>query len=250
MRRLFLGLALILGVAAATPPASAQPLVADLSSHLIAITTGFAGTEVMLYGAADGMGDIVVVVRGPETSTTVRRKVRLGGIWINRDSMTFAGVPSFYRIAATRPLAEIASPSVRSRHQLGVDQLRLNPEHAEPGAEIASFRDGLVRNKERAKLFVAAVGGVTMLRTDQARLFRTNIELPANVPTGTFTAEVFYLRNGQVVAAQSTPMVVSKIGFGAELYDFAHRYAAFYGIIAIAIAVLAGWGASVAFRRS
>jgi len=250
MRRLIILLTLVLGGGAATSPSSAQPLVADLSSHLIAITTGFSGTDVLLYGATDGMGDIVVVVRGPETLTTVRRKVRVGGIWINRDRMTFAGVPSFYRIAATRPLTEITSPSVRGRHQLGVDQLRLNPDQPASDVELTAFREGLVRNKEQARLFLAKVGDVTMLRTDQARLFRTRIDLPANVPTGTYTAEVFFLRNGQVVAAQATPMVVSKIGFGAELYDFAHRYSAIYGIIAIVIAVLAGWGASVAFRRS
>ena len=38
----------------------AQQLVADLSSHLIAITTGFTGTEVVLFGTTDGAGDVEI----------------------------------------------------------------------------------------------------------------------------------------------------------------------------------------------
>lgn len=45
----------------------AQQLVADLSSHLIAITTGFTGTEVVLFGTTDGAGDVAIVVTGPRS---------------------------------------------------------------------------------------------------------------------------------------------------------------------------------------
>ena len=41
----------------ASRPLKAEPLVADLSNHLIAITTGFTGAQVLLFGATDGPGD-------------------------------------------------------------------------------------------------------------------------------------------------------------------------------------------------
>jgi hypothetical protein len=44
-------------------------------------------------------------------------------------------------------------------------------------------------------------------------------------------------------------MRVKKTGIGARIYDLAHRHAALYGLLAVAIAILAGWGASAAFRR-
>jgi uncharacterized protein (TIGR02186 family) len=81
-------------------------------------------------------------------------------------------------------------------------------------------------------------------------LFRTRIYFPSNVPTGTYTVEVFLVRDGNVVSAQSTPLVISKIGFGAELFDFAHRHPALYGILAVLVALAAGWLAGVAFRRT
>jgi uncharacterized protein (TIGR02186 family) len=237
----------LVATALAAGPARAQPLVFDLSSHLIAITTGFSGTELLLFGATEGEGDVIVTLRGPETTTVVRKKSRVAGIWINTERMAFTGVPAFYRVAASRPLEQIAPPALRARYQVGLENLRMSPPvDARPG-EIQAFRAGLLRNQESRGLYASEPGRVTFLGP---RLFRTRVVLPANVPPGAYTAEVLLVRNGQVIAAQTTPMFVSKIGLGAEVYDFAHRHAALYGILAILLAVLSGWGAGVAFRKA
>src|SRR2546423_1125025 len=82
-------------------PARSPSPVAALTTHLIAITTGFTGAAVVLFGATDGPGDIVVTVRGPDREVTVRRKERVAGIWVNTQQMSFARVPSFYALAAS-----------------------------------------------------------------------------------------------------------------------------------------------------
>jgi hypothetical protein len=79
MPRVMAILCLIVAALAASP-ARAQPLVFDLSSHLIAITTGFSGTELLLFGATEGEGDVIVTLRGPETTAVVRKKSRVAGI--------------------------------------------------------------------------------------------------------------------------------------------------------------------------
>ena len=73
--------------------AAQAPLVADLSEHLVAITTGFAGADVLLFGATDAEGDVVVVVRGPSQPVTLHRKGRVLGIWANTASMNFSREP-------------------------------------------------------------------------------------------------------------------------------------------------------------
>lgn len=228
-------------------PARAQPLVFDLSSHLIAITTGFSGTELLLFGATEGEGDVIVTLRGPETTAVVRKKSRVAGIWINTERMSFSSVPAFYRVAASRPMDQIAPPTLRTRHQLGLDHLRLIAPADAPADLAPIFRAGLLRNQEARGLYSSEVGRVSFLGP---RLFRTRVVLPANVPPGSYTVEVLLVRNGQVIAAQTTPMFVSKVGLGAEVYEFAHRHAALYGILAILLAVLSGWGAGVAFRKA
>jgi uncharacterized protein (TIGR02186 family) len=239
-------LALLLVLLVAPLHARAQPLVADLSQHLIAITTGFSGTEVLLFGATEGEGDVVVVVRGPDTSTVVRRKSREVGIWLNTAQVTFTGVPAFYRMASSRPLNEITSPQLRARHQLGIENLRFNTVRPRSPQEIAAFRDGLLRNREREELFVSEPARVTFLGP---RLFRVPFRLPANVPTGAYQVRTLLIQNGEVVAEQVTPMFVSKIGVGADVFEFAHRQPAIYGILAVLVAISAGWAASAVFRR-
>jgi uncharacterized protein (TIGR02186 family) len=238
--------AVLLALFVSVPGAKAQPLIADLSSHLIAITTGFAGTELLLFGATEGEGDVVVIVRGPDSETSVRRKARVAGIWINRDEMRFSGAPTFYRVAASKPLAEFVPQALRQRYQIGTDALRIQAQGEADADEIASFRQGLVRNKEAQKLYDPELGRVAFLGP---RLFRTRIVFPANVPTGAYSVEVLLVRGGQVIGAQTTPMFVSKVGIGADIYDFAHDRAAIYGLIAIFLAAFAGWAAGAIFRK-
>ena len=222
-------------------------LVADLSDHFIAITTGFSGASVLLFGATEEAGDIVVIVRGPSVPVLMHRKSRVAGIWINTASMTIEDVPGFYAVAASRPLEDVASESIRRRHQMGVEYLPIAPPLTKASANVAEqWKAGLIRNQQRSGLFSRTTGRVNFLGQ---RLFRTRLELPANVPTGTYRVEVFHLREGRVVGAQTTPLSVSKVGLEAEVFDFAQNRAAWYGLIAILVALVAGWIGHVVFRK-
>lgn len=256
LRNLALLIALALGLAA---PAQAQaqaqaqeehrrqPLVADLSRHLVAITTGFAGTDVLLFGATDEPGDVVLVVRGPTRDEVVRRKERLGGlIWANGAGLTLHDVPAFYRVAANRPIEDVLSLPARQRHQIGADVLNFRASGSVAAEERAAFREALVRLKEDRDLYSYGPKAVSMLAN---RLFRTELYFPANVPTGTYMVEVYLVRDGEVVSAEITPLIISKVGIGADIFQFAHERSALYGIAAIIIAVFAGWLAGVAFRK-
>ncbi len=237
--------ALCLGMAA--PAARAQePLVADLSSREIAINTGFTGASLLLFGAVAGEGDVVVVVRGPARREVVRRKKRVAGVWINVESVSFRDVPVFYRIATARPLAEIAPEAVLEARQLGAERLRLRRIGAAPSGRDP-FLAALLRNKGRDRLYSDGQGKIKVIDN---RLFRTDVYFPANVPTGIYTVEVMLFRAGHLVDVQLTPVTVRKVGLEADIYNFAHQHSALYGIIAILIALMAGWLAGAVFRKS
>lgn len=249
MRMLFLALLMLLPVTGAN---AAEPLVADLSKHLVAITTGFAGTDVLLFGAIEEVGDgktgdVVVVVRGPNKTETLRRKDRAAGIWINSGIAKVDNAPSFYHVASTRPLDQLAPPGILGRHQIGLDHLDLDIRVKDTGADLEQYRRALIRLNQKKGLYGDKVVDIGML---SQRLFRTDVHFPANVPVGVYMVEVYLMVGGQVVSAQTTPLVVSKIGIGADVYDFAHQQAAAYGLIAIALAAFAGWLAAVVFKKA
>jgi uncharacterized protein (TIGR02186 family) len=243
-------LALAAGLAAAllgTPPAAAQQVIADLSRHFVPITTGFAGADVLLFGAVDGEGDVVITVRGPQTDVVVRLKTQVNGMWINTQSVTFGRVPGYYAVASTKPLEEIVPDSVAEREEIGARRLRFQPESNVAPVTVEVFRNALLRNMERQGLFQPRAASMRFLGQ---RLFRADIVFPANVPTGTYTVNVYLVRDGQVVSATTTPLSVSKVGLSAEIFDFAQNRGLSYGFIAVAFAGLAGWAASRLFQRS
>ncbi len=240
-------LGLIAGLLAALPRfAVGADLVSSLSSNLVAITTGFTGTNVLLFGAIDGGGDVVVVVRGPETAEVVRRKGRKLGIWVNESEVVFANVPGFYAVASSRPPLTHVPDDLAALHEIGLDRLRLRPLHSPPPAVAAEFRSALIRTKQREKLYTADAGDIHFLDN---RLFRTDMWIPANAPVGTYTVNVFLIRDGEVTNAEITPLLVSRVGFEAGVFEFAHQYAVAYGILAIGIAAIAGWVANLVFRK-
>ena len=245
MSRWLVALAFVLG---ALPARAQQPLLADLSGHLIAITTGFTGTSVVLFGATDGPGDIVAIVRGPERDAVVWQKRHLGGLWINGHSVTFANVPSYYAVFSNRTLADIAPPSAQAASQIGIANLRIDPRdpRIKPG-ETTTFRAALINERKRVHLFAEYPGSVAFLGD---RLFRATLDFPANVPTGNYLVEVLLVRNGKVVSGQTTPLVIAEIGIGADVSEFASNNAALYGLAAVMGAALLGWLASLPFRHA
>ena len=229
----------------AFPPARAE-LVAALSNHLVAISTGFSGTDVLLFGAIEGSGDVVVVVRGPESVATVHRKGRNFGIWVNEADLAFANVPGYWSISSSRPLQTLVPDDVADFHQLGLQYLRLKPLEKSSDRRIREFRAALIRNKQRAGLYTDTPGEITFLGN---RLFRTDLWIPANAPIGIYTVSVYLIRDNDVVSAETTPLVVGKVGFEARVYDVAHRRPLGYGILAVLIAAMAGWTANLMFRK-
>ncbi len=229
-------------------PAGAQELVADLSRHVIQIASDFSGTELLVFGAigTESEADIVVIVRGPRDEVVVRKKARLMGIWINAESAVFRSVPGFYGVAATRPLDDIGAAEMRRLMEIGLDGLRLDPDPELDAGEIAEFRRALIGLRQAEGLFPTEPGKVDVVG---GRLFRARIPFPASVPVGAYVADTFLIRDGEVVVAQSSPLVVNKAGFGADIYDFAHEEASLYGLLAVIAAAMAGLTGSVLFRR-
>ncbi len=226
-----------------------QALIADLSKHLIAITTAFTGAEVLLFGTVEKPGgDVVVLVFGPPEELRVRRKSRVGPFWFNTDEMRFRGVPGFYAVASSKPLELLAEEDVLRRYRIGVERLdfEARPDRHHDEADLRAFRDALVRAKQRQELYVRSPIPVYFLGN---RLFRTVVPFPANVPPGNYQVQTLYLRDGQVVQAQSNVLVVSKVGVEADIFDLARRRPALYGLSSILIAVAAGWTASLVFAR-
>ncbi len=249
--------ALLLGAvgSAAQDEPAAERVEADVSSRQVSIETDFAGTQIVVFGAVDnsrqqaaqdGLYDVVVVVRGPAEDFVVRRKDQIFGVWINNDSRTFTDVPGYYAVLSTRPLEEIARPTLLQRYQIGFRNLEfVTPADAAPQV-LASFRDALLRIKSSSRLYQEQPFSVGFISRS---LFRGTLSLPSNVPTGHFSVEIFLFRHGEFLSKYETRLMIDKAGFERFIYDLAYQQPLIYGIAAVIIAVAAGLAASAMFRK-
>jgi len=246
----------------AAPPAEGtqETIEADVSTRSVEVTTDFTGHEILVFGAIDNSQqpadenayyDVVVVVEGTPLPVVVRRKSDVAGVWVNTSSVVFASVPSYYAIASTRPVEEVAGPKVLERHAIGFAHIKMTPA---PGYqlryndyELAAFKAALIRLKQQEQLYVVqAKDGVTFTGRS---LFRSTISLPANVPVGPLVARTFLFRDGEVVSADISRVTLERTGVERVLHNFAFRYPFTYGMFAVILAVLSGLLASAYFRR-
>ena len=232
--------------AAAEDEGADEPLLIALSTQRIEIDSNFAGTSILLFGATDVAGDVVVSVRGPEEPVVVRRKRQSAGVWINQEAIAFRNVPGYYFVAASRPLEEIAPAEYLDRKQLGAGRLLLEAIWFDTSGDADEFRAALHRHRERDSLYKSEPGTVEFI---DERLFRTTIDLPAHVPTGDYVVEATLVVGGEVLSTRTDALSIEKAGFSADISAFARTDEALYGVIAIALALVAGWLGSFAFRK-
>ena len=256
MRRLALILAIVL-LAIGAGPAAAERLVVSLSNHRVAVTSSFTGEDLVLFGTIEPDAgktlrppyNMVVTVTGPRETLRTRRKERALGIWVNMDSREFVRVPSYLSVLSNRPVADIASPDVLRRLQVGLDNFllpqRIGPDIADTVRDDP-FRVAFVRLETQHGLYRQSGTAVTFLTPT---VFRAAIPLPANVPTGNYAIDVKLFADGAMVARTNTALEVIKAGFEQYVADAARDYGLLYGLVTALMALLTGWLASVVFRK-
>jgi uncharacterized protein (TIGR02186 family) len=234
--------------------ASKPTLVPDVSARHIEIRYTFAGAELLLFGAIVYPGgripthtpDVVVVVKGPADSIVVREKRRIAGIWMNADSSRFRSAPSFYAVSSSRPISKIVDERTAAIYELGVQHLQLSPGTSSLPDRARRFEAGLLDLRERQSLYSENSHGVEI---SGGVLYRATIQIPSQVPVGTYTAETFLVDEGRVVAAATRDIEIGKSGFERFVALAARRHSALYGLFAVLLSLALGWTAILVFRR-
>jgi len=237
-------------------PAQAESLVVSLSFNRLAVTSTYTGTSVAVFGAVERDGqaaarsggyDVVVTIRGPRQSLTVREKEALGPVWINRAQQKFAEVPSFLAVLSSRALPDFADAATRRRLRLGLSAIVAAPDLtlAAPAPDDP-FRDALLRLRRRERLFTETASGVRFL---SPTVFRATAPLPAAAPVGAYDVEVVLLAGGVPLARHEGRFDLVKSGVEQGIATFARDWSLAYGLAVGALALISGWLASVIFRR-
>lgn len=248
MKYLLMMLALL-----AAPAGAKESLVTGVSRDDVQITADFTGSDILVYGAvlrnsAPPQGqdlDVIVTLEGPPSQVIVRRKQRWFGIWVNANSVQLNDVPSYFAVAATGPLAQILSPEDDLRYDISLAR-RINVTKMTANSmDFPLYVTALNRIRATSGAYKTVPSPIALL---QDTLFRADFALPANVTEGDFAVRLFLLRGGRVIDSTQQVIGVRKTGIERQLTTLAHDQPFLYGVLSLVMALIAGWGASAAFR--
>ncbi|MCR9124598.1 MAG: TIGR02186 family protein [Rhodobacteraceae bacterium] len=230
-----------------------EEVVLGLSKAEVAITTRFDGSDIFIFGAVkretaipEGPPlEVVITVAGPSLPVMVRRKQNRFGIWVNTDALEVDAAPSFYAVASSGPLDDVLRDTDDLRHRIGIHRAIRSIGAPDEITDADAFTEAVIRIRENADLYQTLEGNVAV---DQQTLFRTEISLPANLTEGDYATRIFLTRDGAVISHYETVIDVRKVGLERWLYALSREQPLIYGLMSLAIAIAAGWGASAAFR--
>jgi uncharacterized protein (TIGR02186 family) len=111
--------------------------------------------------------------------------------------------------------------------------------------DVENFTEALIRIRRGQDAYQLLENTVAL---DEQTLFRTAIRLPANLTEGIYPTRIFLTREGRVVSQFETAIDVHKVGLERWLFTLSREQPLAYGLLSIAIAIAAGWGASAAFQ--
>ncbi|MFW2542985.1 TIGR02186 family protein [Primorskyibacter sp. 2E107] len=245
--------ALFLFFLTATTAASAENVVLGLSQDQVSISTDFDGSEILIFGAIkreepipEGAPlEVIITLAGPLQPLTVRRKERRLGIWVNTDAVQIDAAPSFYAVATSGPWDEVITNVEDLRHHISIPRAIRSVGAPMQVQDSQAFSAAVIRIREKEGTYQLRESAVEI---SESTLFNTSIAMPANLVEGSYPMRIFLTRGGQVISSFETVIAVRKVGLERWLYQLSRQQPLIYGLMSIAIAIAAGWGASTAFR--
>ena len=238
----------------AGPVQATEEIVSGLSQSRVSINADFVGSEILIYGAVMRTApppdwpllQVIITVEGPSFPQVVRKKDHVAGIWLNRGAVLVDVAPSFYAVATTGSLSDILSATDDLRYHITIPRAIRAVGIASEAPDAVSYVEALQRIRAASGAYHVAENAVLLL---QQSLFRTDVALPSDVVEGKYKVRIFLTRGRQVIDVQESQIDVRKAGLERFLFAMAQDQPLLYGLASLALALVAGWGASEVFRR-
>ncbi len=214
------------------PPCRVTPRVIEVGAF-------YDGANVRVEGIAAPNSQVIVTVTGPDRAEAFNRKARFGPAWLNAGKVRISGVPSLFLRFSSGPMCR-AAPGFDEVSLIA--RMRVDPSSAD-GRGDAKLRADYLALKKEDGVYVFADRGVVLDAPDaRGSAFRIDFRWPKKAPPAEYTVHVFEVRDESVITETAIPVSVVRMGFPAWLAGLAENRASLYGMTAILIGAMAGFG--------
>jgi uncharacterized protein (TIGR02186 family) len=218
----------------------------------ITIDFFYHGSSVSARGLVEPGTDVIVKIAGPEGKETLKQKGKTAGVlWMNVGTLHFEKTPNVYEVYSTRPIEQILTPEEAEREVIGYGALskHLALEPVTSSEEREKWVGEFIKFKENSKLYGGSAGDIKTEPKDGKQGYYIKTEWPFQAPPGDYTVTAYAVRDGKVIEKISKPVDVRQVGVVQTLSNMAKNNGALYGLLSIAMALGAGFGVGLVFRK-
>ncbi len=219
----------------------------EISENNIKIETNFIGKEVIIFGILNDNQETIMTIKGPEKNALIQKKERILGFWFNTKKITYNQIPSIFFIASSNEIVDILPTSTIIKEELSFDYLLENKTSQRnfiSDISLDTWMSNFVRIKKNKNLFKEYE-----IENIDNKLFQTRIFFPAKSIPGEYKVNVYQIKDNLILNKKEKVIILKKSGIGNQIYNFAHKNAAAYGLFTIIFAILSGFLAATLFRR-
>jgi uncharacterized protein (TIGR02186 family) len=241
--------------ALAFSPEAQEKVITAASKIVIQIGLSYRGDEIHFFGVNPVAGADVITRLTAEKDEVIKLSVKgkVGPFWMTVKQYEVTGAPFVYKIHANKPVKEIISDDLARELELGYPAIKhkikmhLVRGKAEPGDEDKIFQ-GLINIKESDNLY-NIVEDPARLEIAGGKLFKHYFRFPPKATEGNYQVETFAFKNGELVGYGKDVIRIQKVGLESWLTKTSQESPVFYGIMAVLIAIGAGLGVGMIFRK-
>jgi uncharacterized protein (TIGR02186 family) len=223
----------------------ANTIISAISSNQINIDTKFSGAEILLFGAKEERGEIVILVRGPQRNYLISKKERFLGVWHNNTRLAFKNIYDYYSLSSTSSQSEYNKELLETL-EIGEKNLKFKSKNSQNQIIEEEFRFQLINKFKRDHLYINNKKDIEFLNDS---LFKAVLKFPKNISRGVYMVEIYLINGENLTAFQAIPIFINQVGLTADIHDFAYNNPFLYALSAIFIAIFAGFIANYIFAR-
>jgi hypothetical protein len=270
-RSLSQSLALVAGLLVGSTTSTAQMPPPVLTPEKIVMGAFYDGARVRIEGTAPSESGVLVVIRGAEKDEFFNRKGRVGLIWLNADRIHVKQAPSLFLTFSSADVSSLLDRGSLDEYQLDetaiekriccfshckcsliagrveqccVHGILPDPLYAE--FLLASF----VELKEREGCYCSHPRTVSLAAVSgPGTKYTLEFSWPPKAPPGDYQVEVYACHDRKVIARSEATLQLAETGFPAYVANLASLHPWVYGLGAVLVAMLAGFGIDALISR-
>ncbi len=208
----------------------------------IYIGATYNGAEMHVSGEIGKDEDAVVQILGSDQESHFKLKGKVWGIfWMTVAHLTFKHSPSVYMLYLPKHLATMGEKQLEKwgfGYPVIYSKITIEPT---PKNKRQIFEDFL-KLKQKDRLYKIEDNGIKYSPKGDKKMFEAVVKLPPKIPPGKYEIKVYRIGpNKEIRGVETDYFNIKLTGFPLFISQMAFNHSLLYGILAVIIAVMAGF---------